>query len=87
MHFVGLVFLCSNIYQKDGSPRCYMQFASLETGECYSFAAHSLVTDSRVDMPSVWDVCNVSGDIRQYGKSCSFVLRDFEVVGKLVLSK
>lgn len=80
MDFGDLVFLNANFYDKDGEPRCYASFAKLDNGELYNF-------DARVwrksDKPLPFAICHVTGQLRQYGRSVSFVLEGCEVVGQL----
>lgn len=80
MHFDDLVFLNANFYEKDSQPRCYVTFASLEKGEIFSFAAHHW---KRSDQPDPFSICCVTGEIRQFGRSASFILHDLSVTGQL----
>ena len=81
MVFNDLVFLNANFYEKDGNERCYAQFASLSDGQLFTFASHQW---RKADQPSVYSICDINGDIRQFGRSASFVLHDLVVRGQLV---
>lgn len=80
MDFGELVFLNCNFYERDGQPRCYAQFAALDTGEVYSFACHQW---QKSDQPPLFGICSVKGKMRQFGKSVSFTLDTYQLVGQL----
>lgn len=84
MDFGQLVFLNANFYERDGSPRCYAQFCNPRTGEVMSFDARVWRT---TDKPDLFSICDVKGEMRQYGKSVSFILTDCKVVGRLEVVK
>lgn len=81
MNFGVLLFLLANFYEKDGQPRCYASFANTETGEVMSFACHQWRS---ADAPKMFDLCEVHGQMRQFGRSVSFVLTSYSVVGRMV---
>lgn len=80
MDFGELVFLNASFYEKDGQPRCYARFAKLNDGEVISF-------DARVwrqsDRPNPFSLCHVTGQLRQYGNSASFILENCDIVGQM----
>lgn len=80
MDFGNLVFLNANFYEKDGQPRCYASFAHVETGEIMSFSCHQW---RKSDQPELFAICHVRGQLRQYGRSVSFILEAYDVVGQL----
>lgn len=81
MNFGLLIFLNANFYEKDGQPRCYASFVNAETGEVMQFQCHQW---RAADAPQKFSVCEVRGQMRQYGRSVSFVLTGYDVVGKMV---
>lgn len=80
INFGVLVFLNANFYEKDGEPRCYAQFAQ-SNGEVISFDARVLRPDQA---PEPFCLCEVVGQMRQYGRSVTFVLQTLTVKGRLV---
>lgn len=80
MVFNDLVFLNANFYEKDGQERCYVTFASFSDGQIFSFAAHQW---RKSDQPPLFSLCDVKGEIRQFGTRTSFILHDLDVVGQL----
>lgn len=76
------IYLNKNSYTKDGNYRCFASFASSD-GNVLSFNASAC----QQDWPVPFSVCRLDFDIQQFGNNgTSFILKDFEVAGRLVES-
>lgn len=84
MVMTHMLYLNSNFYEdKSGNHRCYAQFVNIYTGEVTSFDARTWRSES--EAPELFQVCDVACDMRQYGRSVTFILTAFKVVGNAVM--